>query len=147
MLFQTQVSWALSIVVTPGSSASYLYFPPAQSSGQNNNGNASSSTITLAGVGGVSISKSGGFVGYTLAHAPSGSSCGASCGFAQFNTAQVEQSATCNALHGVAARLARWLLLINDRTQELWMRFQVGHAPEIERMRVKLGCGVVGQAA
>ncbi len=86
MLFQTQVSWALSIVVTPGSSASYLYFPPAQSSGQNNNGNASSSTITLAGVGGVSISKSGGFVGYTLAHAPSGSSCGASCGFAQFNT-------------------------------------------------------------
>lgn len=39
------------------------------------------------------------------------------------------------------------ILLINDRTQELWMRFQVGHAPEIERMRVKLGRGVVGQAA
>ena len=39
------------------------------------------------------------------------------------------------------------ILLINDRTQELWMRFQVGHAPEIERMRIKLGRGVVGQAA
>ncbi len=39
------------------------------------------------------------------------------------------------------------ILLINDRTQELWMRFQVGHAPEIERMRIKLGRGIVGQAA
>jgi sigma-B regulation protein RsbU (phosphoserine phosphatase) len=39
------------------------------------------------------------------------------------------------------------ILLINDRTQELWMRFQVGHAPEIERMRVKMGRGVTGQAA
>jgi sigma-B regulation protein RsbU (phosphoserine phosphatase) len=39
------------------------------------------------------------------------------------------------------------ILLINDRTQELWMRFQVGHAPEIERMRVKIGKGIVGQAA
>jgi sigma-B regulation protein RsbU (phosphoserine phosphatase) len=39
------------------------------------------------------------------------------------------------------------ILLINDRTQELWMRFQVGHAPEIERMRIKLGRGVTGQAA
>src|ERR1700759_5138329 len=25
------------------------------------------------------------------------------------------------------------ILLINDRTQELWMRFQIGHTPEIER--------------
>ena len=39
------------------------------------------------------------------------------------------------------------ILLINDRTHELWMRFQVGHAPEIERMRVKVGQGIVGQAA
>ncbi len=39
------------------------------------------------------------------------------------------------------------ILLINDRTQELWMRFQVGHTPEIERMRIKLGRGIVGQAA
>ena len=39
------------------------------------------------------------------------------------------------------------ILLINDRTQELWMRFQIGHSPEIERMRIKTGRGVVGQAA
>ncbi len=39
------------------------------------------------------------------------------------------------------------ILLLNDRTQELWMRFQIGHTPEIERMRIKLGHGVVGQAA
>ncbi|MCU1225921.1 MAG: protein serine phosphatase with GAF(s) sensor(s) [Edaphobacter sp.] len=39
------------------------------------------------------------------------------------------------------------ILLINDRTQELWMRFQIGHSPEIERVRVKTGRGVVGQAA
>ncbi len=39
------------------------------------------------------------------------------------------------------------ILLINDRTHELWMRFQVGHTPEIERMRIKLGRGIVGQAA
>lgn len=39
------------------------------------------------------------------------------------------------------------ILLINDRTQELWMRFQTGHTPEVERMRIKPGRGVVGQAA
>ena len=39
------------------------------------------------------------------------------------------------------------ILLINDRTQELWMRFQIGHTPEIERIRVKPGRGIVGQAA
>ena len=39
------------------------------------------------------------------------------------------------------------ILLINDRAQDLRMRFQVGHAPEIERMRIKLGRGIVGQAA
>ncbi len=39
------------------------------------------------------------------------------------------------------------ILLLNDRTQELWMRFQIGHTPDIERMRIKLGRGVVGQAA
>ncbi len=38
-------------------------------------------------------------------------------------------------------------LLINDRTNELSMRFQTGHTPEIERMRIKVGRGVVGQAA
>ena len=39
------------------------------------------------------------------------------------------------------------ILLINDRAQDLRMRFQVGHAPEVERMRIKIGRGIVGQAA
>ena len=39
------------------------------------------------------------------------------------------------------------ILLLNDRTQELWMRFQTGHTPEVERMRIKLGRGITGQAA
>ena len=39
------------------------------------------------------------------------------------------------------------ILLINERTHELWMRFQTGHTPDIERIRVKLGRGIVGQAA
>ncbi len=39
------------------------------------------------------------------------------------------------------------ILLLNDRTNELYMRFQVGHAPEIERRRVKVGHGIVGRAA
>ena len=39
------------------------------------------------------------------------------------------------------------ILLLNDRTQELWMRFQTGHTPEIERLRIRLGRGITGQAA
>ncbi|WP_188757793.1 SpoIIE family protein phosphatase [Edaphobacter acidisoli] len=39
------------------------------------------------------------------------------------------------------------ILLINERAQDLRMRFQVGHTPEVERMRVKMGRGIVGQAA
>ena len=39
------------------------------------------------------------------------------------------------------------ILLINDRSHELWMRFQTGHTPDVERIRVKLGRGVTGQAA
>ena len=39
------------------------------------------------------------------------------------------------------------ILLVNDRSQDLRMRFQIGHTTEIERMRIKLGRGVVGQAA
>ncbi len=39
------------------------------------------------------------------------------------------------------------ILLINDRTQELWMRFQIGHNASVERARIKLGRGIVGQAA
>ena len=39
------------------------------------------------------------------------------------------------------------ILLLNDRTNELRMRFQTGHTPEAERMKIKLGHGIVGQAA
>ena len=39
------------------------------------------------------------------------------------------------------------ILLINERTHELWMRFQTGHTPDIERIRIKLGRGISGQAA
>ena len=39
------------------------------------------------------------------------------------------------------------ILLVNDRTGDLRMRFQTGHTPEVERLRIKLGRGIVGQAA
>ncbi len=35
--------------------------------------------------------------------------------FAQANASQAEQSVACNALHNVPARLARWLLMTDDR--------------------------------
>ena len=39
------------------------------------------------------------------------------------------------------------ILLLNDRTHDLRIRFQIGHPPEVERMRFPLGKGVVGQVA
>ena len=39
------------------------------------------------------------------------------------------------------------ILLLNDRTHELRTRFQIGHTAEIERMRIPVGNGVVGQVA
>jgi phosphoserine phosphatase RsbU/P len=39
------------------------------------------------------------------------------------------------------------ILLINDRTSDLRMRFQIGHKPEIERLRIRMGQGVVGHVA
>ena len=39
------------------------------------------------------------------------------------------------------------ILLLNDRSEDLRMRFQIGHSSEVERMRIKLGRGIVGQAA
>jgi sigma-B regulation protein RsbU (phosphoserine phosphatase) len=39
------------------------------------------------------------------------------------------------------------ILLVNDRTQELRMRFQIGHTAQVQRLRVPLGKGVVGQVA
>src|SRR5436853_7937226 len=38
------------------------------------------------------------------------------------------------------------ILLLNEKTQELRMRFQIGHLPEIQKLRIKVGEGVVGQA-
>src|SRR5215472_10526046 len=39
------------------------------------------------------------------------------------------------------------ILLLNERTQELRFRFQIGHLPEVaERIRVKVGDGVTGRA-
>ncbi len=39
------------------------------------------------------------------------------------------------------------ILLLNDRTHELRVRFQIGHTVDVERMRIPLGKGVVGQVA
>jgi sigma-B regulation protein RsbU (phosphoserine phosphatase) len=39
------------------------------------------------------------------------------------------------------------ILLLNDRTQNLHMRFQIGHSPEVERMKIPLGKGVAGEVA
>src|SRR5512146_436418 len=39
------------------------------------------------------------------------------------------------------------IFLLNDRTRELRMRFQIGHSPEVERTRIPVGKGVVGQVA
>src|SRR5580658_2290137 len=39
------------------------------------------------------------------------------------------------------------ILLLNDRSKELRMRFQIGHTTQAEKMRFPLGRGVVGQVA
>jgi sigma-B regulation protein RsbU (phosphoserine phosphatase) len=39
------------------------------------------------------------------------------------------------------------ILLINDRTHDLRMRFQIGHRSEVERMRIRIGQGIVGNVA
>jgi phosphoserine phosphatase RsbU/P len=39
------------------------------------------------------------------------------------------------------------ILLLNERTQDLRIRFQIGHTPEAERMKLPLGKGVAGQVA
>jgi len=39
------------------------------------------------------------------------------------------------------------ILLLHERTQELWMRFQTGHTADVERIRVKVGHGISGTAA
>jgi sigma-B regulation protein RsbU (phosphoserine phosphatase) len=39
------------------------------------------------------------------------------------------------------------ILLLNERTNDLRIRFQIGHTPEVERLRIRMGKGVVGQVA
>lgn len=39
------------------------------------------------------------------------------------------------------------ILLLDESSQELRMRFQIGHTPEIERTKIPLGQGIVGQVA
>lgn len=39
------------------------------------------------------------------------------------------------------------ILLLNDRTHELRIRFQIGHTPEVQKLRIPVGKGVVGQVA
>jgi sigma-B regulation protein RsbU (phosphoserine phosphatase) len=39
------------------------------------------------------------------------------------------------------------ILLLNDRTHDLRMRFQIGHSSQTERSRIPIGRGVVGQVA
>lgn len=39
------------------------------------------------------------------------------------------------------------ILLLNDRTHELRIRYQIGHTPEVQHMRFALGQGIVGQVA
>jgi sigma-B regulation protein RsbU (phosphoserine phosphatase) len=39
------------------------------------------------------------------------------------------------------------IFLLNERTHELRMRFQIGHTPKAERTRIPMGKGVVGQVA
>jgi phosphoserine phosphatase RsbU/P len=38
------------------------------------------------------------------------------------------------------------ILLLNEKTQDLRMRFQIGHHPETERLRIKIGQGITGTA-
>jgi sigma-B regulation protein RsbU (phosphoserine phosphatase) len=39
------------------------------------------------------------------------------------------------------------ILLVNDRTHEMRVRFQIGHVTQIERLHIPMGKGVVGQVA
>src|SRR5208337_5562406 len=39
------------------------------------------------------------------------------------------------------------IFLLNDRTHELRMRFQIGHTAQVERTRIPVGKGVAGQVA
>src|SRR3954470_12903988 len=38
------------------------------------------------------------------------------------------------------------ILLVNERTQELRMRFNIGHAPDVEKIKIRVGQGITGRA-
>lgn len=89
---------ALTMVVTPGSGASYLYFPPANSASASSAGGSGNTSVVVAGVGGVSLNKAGSWIAYSVSllggplGATSGSSaassntCGPNCALGQFNS-------------------------------------------------------------
>jgi phosphoserine phosphatase RsbU/P len=55
---------------------------------------------------------------------------------------------TAELVHRVIEYEIFGILLLNEKTQELRFRFQIGHRPEFaERLRVKVGEGVTGRAA
>ncbi len=54
---------------------------------------------------------------------------------------------TAELVHSVIPYRIFTILLLNDRTHELRMRFQIGHSPQVERTRIAVGKGVVGQVA
>src|ERR1019366_2944637 len=39
------------------------------------------------------------------------------------------------------------ILLVTERTQELRIRYDIGHPPEAKKLRIKIGRGVTGRAA
>ena len=59
--------------------------------------------------------------------------------YAQYHTLMLGQLAGCNRLHGVKARLARWLLMIQDRTGDSVMKLTqefLGHMIGSQRSTV-----------
>ncbi len=59
--------------------------------------------------------------------------------YAQYHTLMLGQLAGCNRLHGVKARLARWLMMIQDRTGDSVMKLTqefLGHMIGSQRSTV-----------
>src|ERR1017187_6106367 len=54
---------------------------------------------------------------------------------------------TSELVHAVIHYRIFAIFLLNDRTHEFRMRFQIGHTPPVERTRIPVGTGVVGQVA
>ena len=56
-------------------------------------------------------------------------------------------SRTSELVHAIIPYRIFAIFLLNDRTHELRMRFQIGHSAQVERTRVPVGKGLVGQVA